>query len=317
LIFRGFPDRLARQSEEKPGRYVLVGGRGAALSDRSAVHNEPLVVAVRLDAGKRGPRSEASIQWASAVEAPWVEETGRVSTETETFFDEARGKVAAARITRYEDLELSRSVAAPDPEEGAQLLAARALSDPLGALKPDERALTLLRRIGFLTKALGPERFPAWGEEQWRTLVERVAYGKTSFEDLRRADLVPAMLNQLPHAARKLLDSEAPERLTVPSGSNIRLHYMEDGPPVLAVKIQEMFGLAQAPRVAEGRVPVVVHLLGPNGRPLQVTADLASFWKTGYPEVRKEMRGRYPRHNWPEDPTRAAPSRRTLKKPPR
>jgi ATP-dependent helicase HrpB len=111
------------------------------------------------------------------------------------------------------------------------------------------------------------------------------------------------------------LERHAPERIEVPSGSRIALDYPEEGPPVLAAKIQEVFGWRQGPRVAGGRVAVVLHLLGPHGRPLQVTSDLESFWRTGYPEVRKEMRGRYPKHYWPEDPWKAVPTRKTTVRP--
>ncbi|WP_281492860.1 ATP-dependent helicase C-terminal domain-containing protein, partial [Micromonospora sp. MH33] len=131
----------------------------------------------------------------------------------------------------------------------------------------------------------------------------------------RRADLarvdVPAALRRLldwRQAAR--LDELAPERLPVPSGSRIRLDYSDPAAPVLAVKLQETFGWQDAPRIADGRVPVLLHLLSPAGRPVAVTADLASFWRTGYPQVRAELRGRYPRHPWPEDPASAEPTRR-------
>ncbi|MBE0618693.1 MAG: ATP-dependent helicase HrpB, partial [Proteobacteria bacterium] len=138
-----------------------------------------------------------------------------------------------------------------------------------------------------------------------------LARGRTSFEDLRKADLASALRSHLTWAQRQALEREAPERTQVPSGSLLRLAYPDDGPPVLAVKIQEVFGWTEGPRVAGGRVPVVLHLLGPHGRPLQVTSDLSGFWQRTYPEVRKEMRGRYPRHRWPEDPWNAEPSRRT------
>ena len=107
---------------------------------------------------------------------------------------------------------------------------------------------------------------------------------------------------------------EAPERLTVPSGSQIRIAYEPGRPPVLAARIQEMFGLAETPRVAAGRVPVLLHLLAPNGRPQQVTHDLRSFWETTYPQVRKELAGRYPKHSWPQDPWNAAPQRRPMRR---
>ncbi|MGC1210305.1 MAG: ATP-dependent helicase C-terminal domain-containing protein, partial [Micromonospora sp.] len=127
--------------------------------------------------------------------------------------------------------------------------------------------------------------------------------------DLTRLDVAAALRRLLDWSQAARLDELAPERLTVPSGSRIRVDYADPAAPVLAVKLQETFGWQDAPRVADGRVPVLLHLLSPAGRPVAVTADLASFWRTGYPQVRAELRGRYPRHPWPEDPTTAAPTR--------
>ena len=129
--------------------------------------------------------------------------------------------------------------------------------------------------------------------------------------DLNRIDLSAALKARLGWKGLKELDHLAPERLEVPSGSRIKLNYSGEGLPVLAVKLQEMFGLAETPRLADGRTPVLIHLLSPAGRPLAVTQDLKSFWDTVYPEVQKEMKGRYPKHPWPDDPLRATATKRT------
>ncbi|MCM0678464.1 ATP-dependent helicase HrpB, partial [Micromonospora phytophila] len=127
--------------------------------------------------------------------------------------------------------------------------------------------------------------------------------------DLARVDVATALRRLLPWALAGRLDELAPERIAVPSGSRVRVDYADPAAPVLAVKLQETFGWRDAPRIADGRVPVLLHLLSPAGRPVAVTADLASFWRSGYPQVRAELRGRYPRHPWPEDPTGATPTR--------
>ena len=123
--------------------------------------------------------------------------------------------------------------------------------------------------------------------------------------DLRDADLSEAVLARLSWPQRKALDQHAPERLNVPSGSNLRIDYTAEGRPVLAARIQQLFGWAQTPRIARGREALVLHLLAPNNRPAQVTSDLAGFWSGSYAAVRKDLRGRYPRHSWPEDPLAA------------
>jgi len=134
--------------------------------------------------------------------------------------------------------------------------------------------------------------------------------GARSLDDLGRIDLAGALLSQLPWDRRALLDDLAPTHITVPSGSRIAIDYADASAPVLAVRLQEMFGLADTPRIARGAVPLTVHLLSPAQRPVQVTRDLAGFWRTSYFDVRKELRGRYPKHHWPDDPMTATPTRR-------
>jgi ATP-dependent helicase HrpB len=156
---------------------------------------------------------------------------------------------------------------------------------------------------------------PTFGEEEIRALLPALAVGRRSFAELRRAPLLEALQGALSYAQLETLRREAPERIEAPSGSRVRLDYEEGKPPVLAARIQEMFGLAETPRVAAGRVPVLLHLLAPNGRPQQVTHDLRSFWENTYPQVRKELQGRYPRHAWPQDPWTAPPQRRPGRRP--
>ena len=134
------------------------------------------------------------------------------------------------------------------------------------------------------------------------------AIGVRRLADLGRLDLADAIRSLLPWARRARLDALAPERLTVPSGSTVAIDYADPEAPVLAVRLQEVFGLQETPRLLEGRVPVVMHLLSPARRPVQVTRDLASFWREGYFDVRKDLRGRYPKHRWPDDPLTAPPS---------
>ena len=150
---------------------------------------------------------------------------------------------------------------------------------------------------------------PTLEQADLERLADELCVGRSSFAELRRIDLRQHVLGALEWEQRAALERDAPERLEVPSGSRIELGYEPGRPPVLAVRIQELFGWSETPRVAGGRVPVLLHLLGPNFRPQQVTDDLASFWTNTYPEVRKELRRRYPRHSWPEDPRNAEPLR--------
>jgi ATP-dependent helicase HrpB len=155
---------------------------------------------------------------------------------------------------------------------------------------------------------------PDFGDDPIRSLLGELCRGCRSLDEVRRAPLTPAIQARLTPEQIRALAREAPERLPVPSGSQIALLYEPGQPPVMAVRIQEIFGLRQTPRIAGGRVAVVMHLLAPNMRPQQITADLESFWRTTYAEVRKDLRRRYPKHAWPEDPTTAQPQRRPGKK---
>jgi len=168
----------------------------------------------------------------------------------------------------------------------------------------------LLDRLRFLAVALPATGLPN-PEPVWLAgLLPALAAGRRSFAELRRADVGGAILGALAWNERRRLDELAPERLEVPSGSSLRIDYSDPERPLLAARIQELFGWRETPRLAGGRVPVLLHLLAPNGRPQQVTDDLASFWNNTYPLVRKELAGRYPKHSWPEDPSSSRPERR-------
>jgi ATP-dependent helicase HrpB len=187
------------------------------------------------------------------------------------------------------------------------LLAAAAAEQLDKTLWLDDDARRFLARVNFLRPAMPELELPDFGDDPLRGLLPWLCAGRQSFEELRRAPVVPALESRLTPAQLAALNRDAPERLQVPSGRSLPLEYEAGRPPILAVKIQEMFGLRETPRVAGGRVPVLLHLLAPNMRPQQVTSDLASFWKNGYPVVRKELRRRYSKHPWPEDPLAASP----------
>jgi ATP-dependent helicase HrpB len=315
LVLLAYPDRVARRRGGSGDRFVLASGRGAVLAAESQVRRSEFLVAVRLEAGRRGERSEERIRWASRIEPEWLSALGPLQRRIETRLDADSGRVIAVEGEHYEGLCVRERAVPPDPEAAALLLAEAVAPDPLGLLRAGKEAESFVSRCRFLAQAMPGLGLPSWGREDWLALLKDLAWGKTGIDELRRADLLGALRSRLTWAQRQALDREAPERVEVPSGSRITLDYPEEGAPALAVKIQEVFGWRRGPRLAADRVPVVLHLLGPHGRPLQVTSDLESFWANGYPEVRKEMRGRYPKHHWPEDPWSAPPSRRTTSRP--
>jgi ATP-dependent RNA helicase HrpB len=289
-IFSGYPDRVARRRAPASDRFLLASGHGATLARESGVRDAEFIVAVDVQAGRRGEASEALIRAASRIEMEWLSPEGRgglLRRVVEHAFDAASGCVKAFERTYYGAIVLAERPAAPDPEIVSRLLAeayrARGMSDD------DEQ---LLRRLRFA-------QLPADAD----ALITAAVVGRSS---IAQVDLASAMG---PERARDL-DRRAPSFIVVPSGRTVRVRYAEDGAVVVSVKLQELFGLADTPRLGPRREPVTFELLAPNGRPVQKTRDLRSFWNTTYQEVRRELRGRYPRHPWPEDPWTAPPSAR-------
>lgn len=303
-VLAGFPDRVARMRPGEGRRALLVGGRGVKLDAKSAV-DAPLFVAVDVDAGGRGALSEGIVRVASGVSADWLACDERVDVE----FDAVNTRVSAVRRRRYRDLVLSEQIAqVPDDEAAAEVLAAAAGQRLTECLPAADDFRNALARLRWLADAM--QELPRFDDDALRAVLPALCRGRRSFAELRRAPWIAALLEVLPWKVRESIDRFAPEQLTVPSGSQIRLAYEVGRAPVLAVRMQELFGLAESPRVADGRVKVVLHLLAPNGRPQQVTDDLSSFWHNTWPEVRRELRARYPKHAWPEDPWTAPPQRR-------
>jgi ATP-dependent helicase HrpB len=310
-LLAAYPDRVARRREPRGPRGVMVGGRGVRLAEESSVLEAPLFLCVDLDAGRSGPLSEALVRKASAVEPEWLPPE-RLRSTIDLEFDENRERVAAWKRTLYEDLVIAEAeVPPPDPAETARVLAEAAGERLDRALALDDpEVAAFLARVRSLADWRPELQLPRFTGEEIRGLLPALAAGRKSFAELRRAPLLGALQGSLSHQQLEAVRREAPERLEVPSGSQVRILYEPGKPPVLAARIQEMFGLAETPRVAAGRVPVLLHLLAPNGRPQQVTHDLRSFWENTYPQVRKELAGRYPRHAWPQDPWNARPERK-------
>lgn len=301
-------------------RYALVGGRLGRLSQG---HVSEVVVAFELEAGRRGEGAVSMIRSHAAVGREAL--SGGVRVEDELVWEADKRKVAAYRTEYWMDLPLSRksipNASAESRERSGAMLAEQArgaLDQVFGGLDADgerlvARVVTFLRLFPDEVEGLEASR-----EGVLRACLGAMCAGLTSFDELVRrpaVGLAESVRDILGFKISRRLDELLPERLEVPSGSQIKVEYTSDGrPPILAVKIQELFGLKETPRVAGGRLPVVLHLLSPAMRPLQVTTDLASFWSRTWPEVRAEMRTRYPKHIWPEDPTTAVATARSVQR---
>lgn len=308
-----FPDRIARQLPNAPRRYQLANGRGARLFDDSILYGEPWLVIseLRLDNG------DSLIQRAAPLDPTRLEREcpQRFVQEDTVRWDPESRAVTAQRVRRFDRLLLeSKPLGKPDPAQcrAALLDGVRALG--LEALPWTEAQQQWRARVVCLREWMPELGLPEVSDAS--LLRDLDAWlgpsldGKTRLTQLSADDLGNALRAPLDYAQRQALERNAPTMLQVPSGMERRIDYAPGAPPVLAVKLQELFGLADTPRIAEGRVPVLLHLLSPGGRPLQVTQDLKGFWERTYPEVRKEMKGRYPKHPWPDDPWSAKPTHR-------
>lgn len=293
-----FADRVCRRREAGSKRALMVGGRGVALTDDSAVSEDELFVAVELvESGK----AEASVRQASAINKSWLPASHLV-TATEVFFDTTKEKVVAMKRTRFCDLVIEESITQqPNGQDfGAILAQGVSANYDLSALVDDE-SKQYLARIDFLREHLPELALPDLGTEPWRDLLPDWCSGLSSLSELKTQSFLPILMMQLSPQQQQELEREAPQAVVVPTGSRIRLTYETGKAPILAVRIQELFGMADIPRVARNKQSVLLHLLAPNYRVQQITSDLASFWKNTYADVKKDLKARYPKHSWPDN----------------
>lgn len=312
LLLHAFPDRVARRDDNNPLRYTLANGRGARLHESTALHGEPWLVALDL----RFEARDSLILAAAPLDLRVLERDypAQFRRERALRWNDERNAVEAFEEQRYAAIVLDRRSVPVKPEDALPALLAAVRSKGIDALPWSENARRLRARMQALRAWMPELGLPDVSDaalldalDEW---LAPYLNGKRSLSALAADELSQALGSLFDYEQRRQLDAQVPESLTVPSGMNRRLEYAEGEPPVLAVKLQELFGLADTPRVANGRIPVTLHLLSPAGRPIQVTQDLKGFWERTYPEVKKELKGRYPRHPWPDDPWTAAPTHR-------
>ena len=318
LLALAYPDRVGQRRAGSRARFVLRNGRGAELTGAQSLSESPYIVAAELD----DQRPESRVFLAAPISIDDVRATfgDQIAIDDTVEFDDATSSVTSRRRERLGAIVL-RDVALGQPDPA---LVRAALLDAVGrrgvsSLPWSDAAARLRARLALVHAV-----FPDWPDVSDSALASRVdewlgpAIGQArSWSDLERIDLVTALTELLDWKQRRELDVLAPTHVAVPSGSRIPIDYTDPMSPVLAVRLQEVFGLTESPRIANGRVAVTMHLLSPAGRPVQVTRDLAGFWRTSYFDVRKDMRGRYPKHDWPEDPSSAQPTARAKRRPPR
>ncbi len=314
LLSQAYPDRIGRRRADS-ARYVLANGRGAAFSGPDSLSTHEFIVVADLDVGER----EARIHLAAGIrrEDLYTRLAAQISIHERVEWDPRQQIVLARRERRYLDLILDESnIAKPDPDRAIPAMIEGIRSMGIECLPLQRSADGMLIRVEFLRRVLPADQAAEWPDcsdagllanlEDW---LGPYLQGIVRRDHLSRLDMQAILAARLDYARTRELDRIAPTHLVVPSGSRIPIDYASD-PPRVAVRLQEVFGLAETPRVAGGRVALALELLSPARRPVQLTADLESFWTRGYIEVRKELKGRYPKHYWPDDPRTATATAR-------
>ena len=332
LLALAYPDRVASQRSPDEPRYLLANGRGARLPEWELRLRQPLLVAAITEAsqvrtgtsrmpGAATKDSEGVIRLAATLKSDSLYEhySSHIHTRDEVRWDEGQGAVLAQRVERFGALILdSKPTQKADPEkvQAAMLEGVRRLG--IEALPWSDEARAFQARVLSVWQWFPEEGWPDLSDialaatlSDW---LEPFLEGITRRSHLARLDMLALLKNRLEWKQMQQLDQDAPIHIEVPSGSHLKLEYMPGESPVLAVKLQEMFGLADTPRIARGRVAVTLHLLSPARRPIQVTQDLKGFWERTYAEVKKELKGRYPKHPWPDDPWNAVPTARAKRR---
>jgi ATP-dependent helicase HrpB len=316
LLACAYPDRIARKRPGQAPRYQLSNGRGASLRDHDPLASQDWLVAAELD----GEAREAKIYLAAPLDPATLETdlAHHIETVSEAVWDDRKGTVVARSQQRLGKLVLKETQlpqASPDQVQQGLIDAVRRRG--LSSLPWTKSARQWCARVQLLRR-LEPASWPAVHDQalmdslgEW--LMPFLA-GLTKFAQIGQLNLLQILESQLDHNQKNRLASEAPVSLTIATGQSVMLDYTAESNPVVAAKLQAFFGWTTTPTIANGRLPLTLHLLSPANRPLAVTSDLASFWQRAYPEVRKDMRGRYPKHPWPEDPASARPTTGTKRK---
>ncbi len=317
LLLCAFPDRVAQRREDGEGRYVMRQGRGVKLSLMSLAAQSPYMVAAVVD---KGEKAQGTVHMAEPLTEGIIREelAGEIETLRRLEWDRQEGRIVAVMEERLGAITLSERPAKPTGEEVAELLC-EAIRSKAAKINFSREARQFQARVRLMRETFPEENWPDLSEDALlaasRNWLLPWLSGIRGTGDLAALNILPALQERLSWRERRLLNERAPATICVPSGRHIPIDYISGEIPVLAVKLQEMFGLADTPAIAEGRVKLLLHLLSPARRPVQITQDLKQFWNSVYPQVKKELKGRYPKHPWPDDPWNAAPTQKTKGRP--
>ena len=301
-ILIGFSDRVARRMDQGTLRCELVHGRRGVLARESAVQSSPLFVAAEIrEIEGRDREVNTILSLGTAIEVDWLKELfpDDIKSDVHVQYDTREKRVLAAELLRFRDLALAAKRIDPPPgDAAARLLADEILAGRLLLPNWDHHVEQWLARLNLLCKECADLQLPAITDEDKKSIIEQLCHGAMSYKDITEREVKPLVMSWLSAAQRELLDKHAPERLTLPNGRTPKVNYEPGKSPFISLRIQELYDVNQTPKIALGRVPVTVHILTPGMKPIQVTQDLANFWREHYPKIKSELARKYPRHLW-------------------
>jgi ATP-dependent helicase HrpB len=301
-ILIGFSDRVARRLDQGTLRCELVHGRRGVLARESRVQHSPLLVTAEIrEVEGRDREVNTILSLATAIEIDWLRELypDDIRSTVQVEYDAQQKRVLAAELLRFRDLALAAKRIDPPPAEAAaRLLAGEIMAGRLLLPNWDHSVEQWLARLNLLCQQCPDLQLPAITDEDKQDIIAELCHGAVSYKDVKEREVKPVVMGWLSAAQKELLDKHAPERLTLPNGRTPKVSYEKGKAPYISLRIQELYDVNQTPKIALGRVPVTVHILTPGMKPIQVTQDLASFWREHYPRIKSELARKYPKHLW-------------------
>lgn len=301
-ILSAFSDQLAIRLSQGNLACRLVGNRRGRLDEQSCVRTADAFVACEITEVE-ARETTTHLRLATAVEIPWIEELfpEAMTTTDGASYDESRRRVVRLREVKFRDLVLeSKETDQNVPLDGAaEILAARVLSGELILKNWDSQVEQFTHRLSCISKWMPELGLPTWTDEDRIAAISQICHGAVSYKEIKEADVWPVLNDWLSSHQRHLLDTQCPERIRLASGHSAKITYHPENDPFFSAKLVQLVGTDRTPTIAAGRIPLLVHILAPNQRPWQMTKDIPNFWQNGYPQMKKELAGRYPRHPWP------------------
>ena len=299
-ILIGFSDRVARRLDQGTLRCELVHNRRGVLARESVVQHSQLLVAAEVREVE-GREVNTILSLATAIELEWLREffPDDLKSELHVQFDATAKRVQAAELVRFRGLALSAKRVEPPPADAAaRLLADEIIAGRLPLPNWDHAVEQWVARLHLLCQHCPELQLPPFAEDDRKHIIEQLCHGAVSYKDIKEREVKPLVMSWLSEAQRQLLDKNAPERLSLPNGRTPKVVYENNQPPHIALRIQELYDVTRTPKIAMGRVPVIVQILTPGMKPIQITQDLAGFWREHYPRIKSELQRKYPKHEW-------------------